>query len=99
MKRFVAPLTSLAVVDPEGDRGCPKNGFDLRTRIAAVPILRTLAGVVATAGKRPHVVESPNNRNIQFADGGNACNAAVDPVEVDHIWPEALDQLPQVRAL
>ena len=54
---------------------------------------------MATAGERPHVVERPDNWNLQFTNGADAGDTAINPMEIDDVRFESIYQRAKVGAL
>lgn len=92
-------MSPFAVIDPAGDCGSAKDGPDFGATLARLAVLEAVTGVMASARKRPHIVESPDNWHLKSADAADASNTTIDPVQVYDIGLEAINELTQTGAL
>lgn len=46
---------------------------------------------MAYAGKWPHIVQGPHHRALEPCNGTDGKEAAVDPVKIDDVWAELVD--------
>jgi hypothetical protein len=86
-------------VNPTCERRRTKNPFDFRAMLAGLTVLKAIARVMTAARKRPHVMESPDNRHLKFAYGTDAGNTPIYPVQINDIGFEAISEFTQIGAL
>ena len=75
----VCPLLAMPV-QPRQIAPCPGREYRARTAELAVPA--TPLVIVAAAGERPHIVQSPNQRETQVFERAHIEKAPGDPVQV-----------------